>query len=134
MRRSRRRTTCGRWTVGVDVVIHSATKYLGGHNDLLAGVTLGSDKLMNEVYRMQRMIGATPGPLTCFLLERGLKTFGLRMEHHNKAGMAVARMLEVPPQDRKSLVPGPGVAPGPQDREGADEGLRQHGHLPGQGR
>src|SRR5512136_2345728 len=92
--------------MGVDVVIHSATKYLGGHNDLLAGVTLGSDKLMNDVYRMQRMIGATPGPLTCFLLERGLKTFGLRMKHHNEAGLAVARMLEAHPTIEKVWYPG----------------------------
>jgi cystathionine gamma-synthase len=92
--------------MGVDVVIHSATKYLGGHNDLLAGVTLGSDKLMNDVYRMQRMIGATPGPFTCFLLERGLKTFGLRMKHHNAAGLAVARMLEAHPKVKQVWYPG----------------------------
>jgi cystathionine gamma-synthase len=92
--------------LGVDVVIHSATKYLGGHNDLMAGVALGTDKLMNDVYRMQRMIGATPGPLTAFLLERGLKTFGLRMEHHNKAGLAVARMLESHPKIEKVWYPG----------------------------
>ncbi len=92
--------------MGVDVVIHSATKYLGGHNDLLAGVSLGSDKLMNDIYRMQRMIGATPGPLTCFLLERGLKTFGLRMKHHNEAGLAVARMLESHPKIEKVWYPG----------------------------
>jgi cystathionine gamma-synthase len=92
--------------MGVDVVIHSATKYLGGHNDLLAGVALGSDKLMNDVYRMQRMIGATPGPLTSFLLERGLKTFGLRMDHHNEAGLAVARMLESHPKIEKVWYPG----------------------------
>ncbi len=92
--------------IGVDVVIHSATKYLGGHNDLLAGVALGSDSLMNDVYRMQRMIGATPGPLTCFLLERGLKTFGLRMEHHNRAGLAIARLLETHPKIEKVWYPG----------------------------
>ncbi|MGE5894432.1 MAG: trans-sulfuration enzyme family protein, partial [bacterium] len=87
--------------LGVDVVIHSATKYLGGHNDLLAGVALGSNELLTDLYRMQRMIGATPGPLTCFLLERGLKTFGMRMEHHNKAGLAIARMLESHPKIEK---------------------------------
>ena len=92
--------------LGVDVVIHSATKYLGGHNDLLAGVALGADGLMNDVYRMQRMMGATPGPLTCFLLESGLKTFGLRMEHHNRAGLAIARMLETHPKIEKVWYPG----------------------------
>ncbi len=92
--------------MGVDIVIHSATKYLGGHNDLLAGVTLGNHKKLDPVYRMQRMIGATPGPFTCFLLERGLKTFPLRMEHHNHAGMTIARMLESHPKIEKVWYPG----------------------------
>jgi cystathionine gamma-synthase len=91
--------------LGVDVVIHSATKYLGGHNDLMAGVALGSAALMSDLYKMQRMMGATPGPLTCFLLERGLKTFGMRMEHHNKAGLAVAQMLEAHPKIEKVWYP-----------------------------
>ncbi|GAB4491427.1 MAG: PLP-dependent aspartate aminotransferase family protein [Thermodesulfovibrionales bacterium] len=91
--------------LGVDIVIHSATKYLGGHNDLMAGVALGSNSLMTELYKMQRMIGATPGPLTCFLLERGLKTFGMRMEHHNRAGLAVAQMLEAHPKVEKVWYP-----------------------------
>src|SRR5512135_2979632 len=91
--------------LGVDVVIHSATKYLGGHNDLMAGVALGSSALMTDLYKMQRMIGATPGPLTCFLLERGLKTFGMRMEHHNRAGLAVAQMLEAHPKIEKVWYP-----------------------------
>ena len=92
--------------IGVDIVIHSATKYLGGHNDLLAGVSLGKQDLLNDLYRMQRMIGATPGPFTSFLLERGLKTFALRMEHHNRAGLAVARMLESHPKIEKIWYPG----------------------------
>jgi len=92
--------------LGVDIVIHSATKYLGGHNDLLAGVTLGRHDLLNEVNRSQRMIGATPGPFTCFLLERGLKTFALRMEHHNRSGLAIARMLESHPKIEKIWYPG----------------------------
>lgn len=92
--------------MGVDIVIHSATKYLGGHNDLLAGVALGTQKKLDALYRMQRMIGATPGPFTCFLLERGLKSFTLRMEHHNRAGMAVARMLESHPKIEKVWYPG----------------------------
>jgi len=92
--------------MGVDIVVHSATKYLGGHNDLLAGVALGKHELLNDLYRMQRMFGATPGPLTCFLLERGLKTFSLRMEHHNGAGLTVARMLESHPKIEKVWYPG----------------------------
>jgi cystathionine gamma-synthase len=92
--------------LGVDIVIHSATKYLGGHNDLLAGVTLGGHKLLDDLNKLQRMIGATPGPFTCFLLERGLKTFGLRMEQHNRAGLAVARFLEAHPKVEKVWYPG----------------------------
>jgi len=91
---------------GIDIVVHSATKYLGGHNDLLAGVALGRHDLLDDLYRMQRMVGAVPGPFTCFLLERGLKTFGLRMEQHNRAGMAVARMLEAHPKVEKVWYPG----------------------------
>ncbi|MGO9614270.1 MAG: trans-sulfuration enzyme family protein [Dissulfurispiraceae bacterium] len=92
--------------LGIDIVIHSATKYLGGHNDLLAGVALGKHDLLNDLNRMQRMIGATPGPLTCFLLERGLKTFALRMEHHNRAGLAIAQMLASHPKIEKIWYPG----------------------------
>jgi cystathionine gamma-synthase len=91
--------------MGVDIVIHSATKYLGGHNDLLAGVALGRHDLLNDCYRMQRMIGAVPGPVTCCLLERGIKTFALRMEHHNRAGLTVARMLESHPKIEKVWYP-----------------------------
>jgi cystathionine gamma-synthase len=92
--------------LGVDIVIHSATKYLGGHNDLLAGVALGKHDLLNDLNGIHRMIGATPGPFTSFLLERGLKTFALRMEHHNRAGLAIARMLESHPKIEKVWYPG----------------------------
>jgi len=91
---------------GIDIVIHSATKYFGGHNDLLAGVTMGGHALLDELYKTQRMIGAVPGPFTCFLLERGLKTFGLRMEQHNRSGLAVARFLEAHPKVEKVWYPG----------------------------
>jgi cystathionine gamma-synthase len=92
--------------LGVDIVIHSATKYLGGHNDLLAGVTLGGHQLLEDLNKMQRMIGSIAGPFSCFLLERGLKTFGLRMEQHNRAGLSVARFLEAHPKVGKVWYPG----------------------------
>ena len=92
--------------LGVDIVIHSATKYLGGHNDLLAGVTLGGHKLLEDLNKLQRMIGSIAGPLSCFLLERGLKTFPLRMEHHNRAGLQVAQALEKHPKVEKVWYPG----------------------------
>jgi cystathionine gamma-synthase len=92
--------------LGVDIVIHSATKYLGGHNDLLAGVTLGGHQLLEELNKLQRMIGSIPGPLSCFLLERGLKTFPLRMARHNRAGLEVAQALEKHPKVEKVWYPG----------------------------
>jgi len=91
--------------IGIDLVIHSATKYQGGHNDILAGVTLGNHKLLDDLYKMQRMIGAIADPLTCFLLERSLKTFGMRMEQHNQSGLKVARMLESHPKVEKVWYP-----------------------------
>jgi cystathionine gamma-synthase len=92
--------------MGVDIVIHSATKYLGGHNDLVAGVALGGHALLEDLNKLERMAGATPGPHTCFLLERGLKTFGLRMQHHNDAGLTVAKFLESHPKVEKVFYPG----------------------------
>jgi cystathionine gamma-synthase len=92
--------------LGIDIVIHSATKYFGGHNDLLAGVTMGGHKQLDPLNKLQRMVGATPGPFTCFLLERGLKTFGLRMQQHNRSGLAVARFLEAHPKVEKVWYPG----------------------------
>ncbi len=112
--------------MGIDLVIHSATKYFGGHNDLLAGVTLGKHDLLDELYRMQRMIGAMPGPFTCFLLERGLKTFALRMEQHNRAGLSVARMLESHPKVEKVWYPGLASHP---DHAIAGEQMRGFGSV-----
>jgi cystathionine gamma-synthase len=92
--------------MGVDIVVHSATKYLGGHNDLVAGAAVGAHALLEDLNKLERMAGATPGPQTCFLLERGLKTFGLRMEHHNRAGLAVAKFLEGHPKIERVWYPG----------------------------
>jgi cystathionine gamma-synthase len=112
--------------MGVDIVIHSATKYLGGHNDLLAGVALGKHDLLNKLNRMQRMIGAIADPFTCFLLERGLKTFALRMEHHNNTALAVARMLEAHPKIEKVWYPGLESHP---DHEIATQQMRGSGSV-----
>jgi cystathionine gamma-synthase len=112
--------------MGVDIVIHSATKYFGGHNDLLAGVTLGSHDLLNELQVTQRMVGALPGPLTCFLLERGLKTFALRMKYHNESGLKVARMLEGHSKIQRVWYPGLESHP---DHEIATRHMAGHGSL-----
>lgn len=91
---------------GMDIVIHSATKYLGGHNDILAGVTLGAKSLMDPVRDLQRTIGGLPDPISSYLLIRGLKTFALRMEKLNAAGQAVAEFLEGHSKVKRVYYPG----------------------------
>ena len=91
---------------GMDLVVHSATKYLGGHNDLLAGVIIGDDERVASVKETNDMIGAVPGPQTMYLLLRGLKTLGLRMARHNENGQRVAEYLEGHPAVRRVWYPG----------------------------
>ncbi len=79
--------------LGVDGVLHSATKYLGGHSDLLAGVVAGSRSFVDRVKSYLRVFGGILDPHAAYLLVRGMKTLGLRMEQHNKNGLAVARFL-----------------------------------------
>ena len=78
---------------GVEVVVHSATKYLGGHNDLMAGAVLGSRDIVDAVRGLQGVTGAVVSPFVAFLLVRGLKTFALRMERHNANAQALAEFL-----------------------------------------
>jgi cystathionine gamma-synthase len=83
---------------GVDLVVHSATKYLGGHNDLLAGTVLGSRDLVAGVRSLQGVTGAVVDPFVCYLLVRGLKTFALRMERQNASAQAIAEFLAAHPR------------------------------------
>lgn len=91
---------------GVDYVLHSATKYLGGHNDLLAGVVVGSKEKLEPVRKLRGIMGAVNGPQNIYLLLRGLKTFELRMQRHNANGLQVARFLEEHPRVEKVYYPG----------------------------
>jgi cystathionine gamma-synthase len=91
---------------GVDFVLHSATKYLGGHNDLLAGVVIGSQELLDPVRQLRGIMGGVNSPHNAYLLERGLKTLALRMERHNANGLEVARFLEGHPRVSRVLYPG----------------------------
>jgi cystathionine gamma-synthase len=91
---------------GVDLVMHSATKYMGGHNDLLAGAIVGSKNLLDPIRNLRGIMGAINSPHNLYLLERGLKTFELRMQRHNENGLAVARFLENHPRVEKVLYPG----------------------------
>ena len=83
---------------GVDVVVHSATKYLGGHNDLMAGAVLASRDLVEAVRGLQGVTGAVVSPFVAFLLVRGVKTFALRMERHNANAQALAEFLATHPR------------------------------------
>jgi cystathionine gamma-synthase len=91
---------------GIDYVMHSATKYLGGHNDLLAGTLIGSTEKLEPVRKLRGITGAINSPHNVYLLERGLKTFELRMQRHNANGLAVAEFLESHPRIEKVYYPG----------------------------
>jgi cystathionine gamma-synthase len=91
---------------GIDLVVHSVTKYLAGHNDLMAGVVAGSYELTTPLRQAQGMLGAIVDPHTAYLILRGSKTLALRMERHNANGLAAARCLEAHPKIRRVWYPG----------------------------
>ncbi len=83
---------------GIDLVIHSATKYLGGHNDLLAGAVLGRSALISGIRDMQAITGAVPDPFAAYLLIRGLKTLALRVARQNENATRLAAFLDAHPK------------------------------------
>jgi methionine-gamma-lyase len=91
---------------GIDIAVHSATKYLGGHNDVTAGVVCGSKEFIQKLKRTRKIFGGTLDPIAAWLLLRGLKTLPLRMERHNQNGMQVAKFLEKHPKVAKVYYPG----------------------------
>lgn len=91
---------------GVDYVLHSATKYLGGHNDLLAGAILGRGEALEPVRNLRGIMGAINSPHNIYLLSRGLKTLELRMQRHNANGLAVAEFLDGHSRIEKVYYPG----------------------------
>ena len=91
---------------GVDYVLHSATKYLAGHNDLLAGVIVGRNEALEPVRKLRGIMGAVNSPHNVYLLLRGLKTFELRMQRHNANGQAVAEFLAEHPRVEQVFYPG----------------------------
>lgn len=81
--------------LGADIVVHSTTKYLGGHSDVIGGAAVARDEaLADQLAFLQNAAGAVPGPLDCFLVLRGLKTLAVRMERHAENAMRLARFLE----------------------------------------
>ena len=85
--------------LGADIVMHSATKYLGGHSDVIHGcLVLNNDALREKLYFIQKSVGAVPGPQDCFLVLRGLKTLHVRMDRHCYNGEKIARFLRSHPK------------------------------------
>ena len=95
------------FALGADVVLHSTTKYLGGHSDLIGGFAATNDPTIAErLYFLQKSLGAIPGPFDCWLVLRGLKTLAVRMRQHCANAHAIAGFLERHPRVEKVLYPG----------------------------
>ncbi|MDF1664580.1 MAG: cystathionine gamma-synthase [Planctomycetota bacterium] len=93
--------------LGADIVVHSTTKYLGGHSDVVGGAVLTrSQKIFDELAYLQNAVGAVPGPMDCFLVLRGLKTLSLRMERHCANAKRVATFLAEHPKVDRVYYPG----------------------------
>lgn len=92
--------------LGVDVVIQSVTKYLAGHNDVMAGAIVGSYDVITPLRQAQAMLGSIVDPHAAYLILRGMKTLALRVARHNANGLAVARFLEDHPKVRRVWYPG----------------------------
>jgi cystathionine gamma-lyase len=94
-------------SLGADVVLHSVTKYMNGHSDVVGGVlVLNSTPLYEQLKYLQNAVGAVPGPMDCFLVLRGLKTLHVRMERHAENAMQIARWLEKHPKVERVIYPG----------------------------
>jgi cystathionine beta-lyase/cystathionine gamma-synthase len=113
---------------GADVVITSATKYLNGHSDVIAGAVAGSASLVEEVTRLMRLWGQAIDPHAAWLIDRGMRTLGLRMERHNANGLAVASWAES--QESFTKVHYPGL-PSHPDHAQAKKLLRGFGGMVG---
>jgi cystathionine beta-lyase/cystathionine gamma-synthase len=88
--------------LGADIVMHSATKYLGGHSDVIQGaLIINDDSLREQLYFIQKSCGAVPGPMDCFLVLRGIKTLAVRMKQHCENGRLVAQYLRNHPKVEK---------------------------------
>jgi cystathionine beta-lyase/cystathionine gamma-synthase len=93
--------------MGADIVLHSGTKYLGGHSDLIHGcLMMNSPELREKLYFIQKSCGAVPGPMDCFLVLRGLKTLHVRMKAHCENGRIIANYLRNHPKVGKVYWPG----------------------------
>ena len=98
--------------LGADLVVHSTTKYLGGHSDVVGGAVVGNRELLQPIAFYQNAAGAVPGPFDAWLTLRGLKTLALRMERHSANARRLAEWLAGQPQVRKTYYPGLPAHPG----------------------
>jgi cystathionine beta-lyase/cystathionine gamma-synthase len=94
------------YEMGIDIVLHSATKYLGGHSDIIAGVVSGNREMIAKVRGAAKLLGGTMDPFAAFLLDRGLKTLAVRMKKHNHNAKALAERLSHDKRIRKVHYPG----------------------------
>jgi len=92
--------------LGADLVIHSATKFLGGHADALGGVVCGPDHLVKQIYHYREITGATLHPMSAYLLLRGIKTLHLRIRQQNESALRIARFLQTHPAVTQVFYPG----------------------------
>ena len=99
---------------GFDLSIHSCTKYLNGHSDIVAGAVIGRADLIKRILHKLNHLGATLDPHTCFLLHRGIKTLAVRVKHQNKSALAIAKYLESHPAIKSVNYPGLESNPGYQ--------------------
>ena len=92
--------------LGADIVVHSMTKYLGGHSDVVGGAVVVKDQeLAEKLYFLQNAVGAVPGPMDCFLILRGIKTLALRMDRHYENACAIIEYLSSHPKVEKLFYP-----------------------------
>jgi len=91
---------------GIDIVIHSATKYMGGHSDILAGTVISSEKHINTIFQLAKNFGGSLSDYTVWLLERSIKTMGIRVKAQNKNAKKIAKFLESHPDIEKVYYPG----------------------------
>ncbi len=112
--------------LGADVVVHSTTKYLGGHSDVLGGtVVFADDRFFDQVKFQQFAVGAVSAPLDAWLTTRGIKTLALRMRQHSENAQAIAEWAQERPEFAQVYFPRAALAPRPRDRREADERIRR---------
>jgi O-acetylhomoserine/O-acetylserine sulfhydrylase-like pyridoxal-dependent enzyme len=119
---------------GADIVITSATKYLNGHSDVIAGAVAGSASLIEEVIRLMTLWGQAIDPHTAWLIDRGIRTLEVRMARHNENGMAVAQWASQHPGHSPGALSRIALPSGARTGEGSAERVRWHGRARDQGR